>query len=48
MTCLPRRLDLALKNGDLVPQDHDLRVVGPVGPGEQRKPAEHAEHRQTG
>jgi hypothetical protein len=44
----PRGLDLALKNSDLVPQDQDLRVLGPVGPGEQRKPAEHAQHRQVG
>ena len=44
----PRGLDLALEHGDLVPQDQDLGVLGAVGPGEQGKPAEHAQHRQVG
>jgi len=44
----PRRPDLALENGDLVPQDQDLGVLGVIGPGEQGEPAEHAEHRQVG
>jgi hypothetical protein len=37
----PRSLDLALKDGDLVPQDQDLGVLGPVRPGKQGEPAEH-------
>ena len=44
----PRSLDLALENGDLVPQDQDLGVLGVIGPGEQGEPAEHAEHRRVG
>ena len=44
----PRGLDLALEDGNLVPQDQDLRVLGTVRAGEQGKPAEHAQHRQVG
>jgi hypothetical protein len=43
----PRRLDLPLEHGDLMAQDQDLRVLGPVGAGEQGEPAEHAQHRQV-
>jgi hypothetical protein len=39
---------LALEHGDLVAQDEDLGVLGPVGLGEQGEPAEHAQHRQVG
>ena len=42
----PRGPDLALEHGDLVAQEEDLGVLGPVGAGEQGKPAEDAEHRQ--
>ena len=42
----PRCPDLALEHGDLVPQEEDLGILGPVGAGEQGKPAEHAEHCQ--
>ena len=38
----------ALEDGDLVAQDQDLRVLGPIGAGEQDEPAEHAQHRQVG
>jgi hypothetical protein len=41
----PRCPDLALKHGDLVAQDEDLSILGTVRPGEQCKPAEHAEQR---
>ena len=41
-----RRPGLALEYGDLVPQEEDLGVLGPVGAGKQGKPAEDAEHRQ--
>ena len=44
----PRSPGLALEHGDLVAQDQDLGVLGPVGAGEQGEPAEHAEHRQVG
>ena len=43
----PRCPGLALEHGDLVAQDEDLGVLGPVGAGEQGKPAEYAEHRQV-
>ena len=43
----PRGLDLALEHGDLMAQDQDLRVLGPVGAGEQGKPAEDPEHRKV-
>jgi hypothetical protein len=36
----PRSLDLPLEDGDLVPQDQDLRVLGALGAGEQGEPAE--------
>ena len=39
-----RGLDLALEHGDLVTQDENLCVFGPVGPGEQGKPAEYPQH----
>jgi hypothetical protein len=29
-----------------VAQDEDLSVFGPIGPGEQGKPAEHAKRRE--
>jgi hypothetical protein len=38
--------DLAPEHGDLVAQDEDLSVFGPIGPGEQGKPAEHAKRRE--
>ena len=41
-----RRPGLALEHGDLVAQEEDLGVLGPVGAGKQGKPAEDAEHRQ--
>jgi hypothetical protein len=44
----PRGLDLALRYGDRMAQGRDLDVLGTVGPGEQGKPAEHAQHRQVG
>jgi hypothetical protein len=44
----PRGHDLALQHGDLVAQDEDLGVLGPVRPGQQDQPAEHAEHREVG
>ena len=40
-----RRPGLALEYGDLVAQEEDLGVLGPVGAGKQGKPAEDAEHR---
>jgi hypothetical protein len=43
----PRNLDLALERRDLMAQDQDLGVLSPVGPGKQRQPAEHAQHRQV-
>ena len=42
----PRCQGMALEDGDLMAQDGDLGVLGTVGPGEQGKPAEHAQHRQ--
>jgi hypothetical protein len=30
--------------GELMPQNEDLGILGAVGPGEQGKPAEYAEH----
>jgi hypothetical protein len=42
----PRHPDPALQDGDLVAQDEDLGVLGAVGPGDQGKPAEDAQHRQ--
>jgi hypothetical protein len=42
----PRCPDLAVEHGDLVAQEEDLSIFGPVGAGEQGKPAEHAEHSQ--
>jgi hypothetical protein len=39
-----RGLDLTLEHGDPVAQDQDLRVLGAIGPGEQRKPAIHAQY----
>lgn len=44
----PRDLDLPLEHDDLMAQDKDLRVLGTVGPREQGKPAEHAQHREVG
>ena len=44
----PGSLNLVLENGDLVPQDQDLGVLGVIGPGEQGEPAEHPEHRPVG
>ena len=41
----PRTLDLALEHGDLMAQDQDLRVLGPVGPGEQGEPAKYPNQR---
>jgi hypothetical protein len=41
-------LTWALEHGDLVPQDQDLGVLGPVGLVEKGKPAEHAQHCQVG
>jgi hypothetical protein len=43
----PRGLDLPLEHSDLMPQNKDLGILGAVGPGEQGKPAEHAQHRQV-
>src|SRR5215472_18522110 len=43
----PRRPDLAPEHGELAAQEEDLGVFGPVGAGEQGKPAEHPEHRQV-
>jgi hypothetical protein len=37
-----------LEHGDLVAQDQDLGVLGPVRPGEQGQPAEYAQHRKVG
>lgn len=42
-----RRPGLALEHSDLVAQEKDLGVLGPVGAGEQGKPAEDAKHRQV-
>jgi hypothetical protein len=42
----PRTLDLALEHGDLMAQDQDLRILGPVGPGEQGEPAKHPNQRK--
>jgi hypothetical protein len=44
----PWGLDLALEHSDLAPQDQDLGVLGPIGPGEQGKPAEHPQRREVG
>jgi hypothetical protein len=43
-----RRRELTLEHGDLVAQDQDLRVLGPLRPGQQAQPAEHPEHREVG
>jgi hypothetical protein len=43
----PRVLDLALEHGQLMAQDEDFGVLGAVRPGEQGKPAEHAQHHQV-
>jgi hypothetical protein len=40
-----RRPGLALEYRDLVAQEEDLGVLGPVGAGKQGEPAEDAEHR---
>jgi hypothetical protein len=42
----PRCLDLALEHSNLVAQEEDLGIFGPVGAGGQGKPAEHAQHCQ--
>jgi hypothetical protein len=42
----PRCVDLALEHDDLMAQDQDLGVLGTVGPGERRQPAEHAQRGQ--
>jgi hypothetical protein len=44
----PRRLDLTLKNGELMAQDQDLGVLAALRPGEQGKPAEYPKHREVG
>ena len=41
-----RRLDLALEDGNLMTQEQDLGIFGPIGASEKGEPAEHAEHRQ--
>ena len=41
------RVDLPLKHGDLVSQDQDLGILGPVGAGGQSEPAEHPEQRKS-
>jgi len=38
----------AAQHGDLVPQHDDLDVLGGVGAGEQRQPAQHANEKQVG
>jgi hypothetical protein len=38
-------LGLTLEHCNLMAQDEDLGVLGAVGPGQQGKPAEHAEYR---
>ena len=43
-----RRLDLALEDGNLMTQEQDLGIFGPIGASEKGEPAEHAEHRQVG
>jgi hypothetical protein len=40
----PRGFDLALEHGDLMAQDQDLGILGTVGAGKQREPAEYAQH----
>jgi len=45
---LQDRLDLPLEHGDPMSQDQDLRLLGTVGPREQGKPAEHAQHGELG
>lgn len=42
----PRRLDLALEDGNLVTQEQDLGIFGPIAAGEKGEPAEDVEHRQ--
>jgi hypothetical protein len=42
-----RGLDLTLEHSDLMTQDQDLGVLGPVRPGEQGQPAERTEHRKV-
>lgn len=44
----PGGLDLLLEHSDLMAQDHDLRVLGTVGPREQGKPAEHPKYSEVG
>jgi hypothetical protein len=39
---------LALEHGNLMTQDQDLGVLGPVRAGEQRQPAEHLQAREVG
>jgi hypothetical protein len=43
----PRHLRAA-QHGDLVTQHQDLDVLGGVGAGEQRQPAQHANEKQIG
>jgi hypothetical protein len=48
-TVSPVRLragDLAAQDRDLVPQDHDLHLLGGAAAREQRQPAEHPDHEQ--
>jgi len=40
----PQCPGLALEHGDLVAQDEDLGILGPVGPGKQGESAECAEY----
>lgn len=41
-------LDLALEHGDLMAQDQDLGVLGPVRAGQQGGQAENPEHSEVG
>ena len=44
---LRSRLDLTPEHGDLMAQDQDLGISGPVGPDKQGEPAGHADHQRA-
>ena len=40
--------DLAAQDGDLMPQDQDLRVLSSLTSRQERQPVEHPDHEQVG
>jgi pimeloyl-ACP methyl ester carboxylesterase len=43
----PDRVDLTTQDRDLMPQHQDLHLLGGVGTGEERQPAEQPDHEQV-